>query len=77
MSKRYIETKGRTFFAHNVLVDNTRVTDGAFSGTLEDLRHLQEIALARGDEPQLEQIFADLRSTCGAIYAHRLWDRAK
>ena len=57
LNRRYIEVKGRTFFANNPLVENPLVTDGTINSTLESLRRLREVALARKDEPQLEQIF--------------------
>ena len=57
LNRRYVQIKGRTFFANNILIDNPLVTDGTINGTLEALRRLQEIALSRKDEPQLEQIF--------------------
>ena len=57
LNRRYVQVKGRTFFANNVLIDNPLVSDPTINATLEALRRLREIALARSDEPQLEQIF--------------------
>jgi len=58
LNARYVQTKGRTFFANNILIQNPLVTDGTINSTLEDLRRLSETALVRRDEPQLEQVFA-------------------
>lgn len=54
----YIETKGRTFFNHSPFVDNPLVTDGVINETLEQLRRLCSVAVARGDEPAIEQLFS-------------------
>jgi hypothetical protein len=57
LNNRYVDVKGRTFFANNLLIDNPLVTDGTINITLEALRRLREAALIRRDEPQIEQIF--------------------
>jgi hypothetical protein len=57
LNHRYVQVKGRTFFANNMLIDNPLVSDRTVNATLEALRRLREAALARRDEPQLEQIF--------------------
>jgi hypothetical protein len=54
----YISAKGRTFFSNAPFVDNPLTTDGFINSTLEHIRQSISIALARGDEQQLEQNFA-------------------
>jgi hypothetical protein len=56
LNHRYVQVKGRTFFANNVFVDNPLVSDRTINATLESLRRLREAAITRRDEPQLEQI---------------------
>ena len=53
----YIAAKGKTFFGHNVLLDNPISSDGLINDTLEHFRQLARIAVARRDERQIEQIF--------------------
>ncbi len=56
LNRRYVQVKGRTFFANNVFIDNPLVSDRTVNSTLESLRRLREAAITRRDEPQLEQI---------------------
>ena len=56
LNAAYVQTKGRTFFSNQLLIDNPLVTDGVFNETLENLRRLSAVALTRRDELQLEQI---------------------
>jgi len=51
----YIETKGKTFFANQLLLDNPLTTDGFINDTLEHLRQSARIGVTRGDEQQIEQ----------------------
>jgi hypothetical protein len=51
----YIEAKGKSFFAYQLLLDNPFVTDGFINSTLEHLRQSARIGVARGDEQQIEQ----------------------
>lgn len=56
LNRRYVQVKGRTFFANNIFIDNPLVSDRTVNATLESLRRLREAAINRRDEPQLEQI---------------------
>ena len=56
LNESYVQVKGRTFFANNLLLENPLVSDGTINLTLESMRRLRESALQRGDEQQLEQI---------------------
>ena len=51
----YIETKGKTFFADQLLLDNPLTSDGFINDTLEHLRQTARIGITRGDEQQIEQ----------------------
>lgn len=51
----YIETKGKTFFANQLMLDNPLTSDGFINDTLEHLRQTARIAVTRGDEQQIEQ----------------------
>ncbi len=51
----YIETKGKTFFAEQLMLDNPLTSDGFINDTLEHMRQTARIGVARGDEPQIEQ----------------------
>jgi len=51
----YIETKGKTFFAHQLLLDNPLTSEGFINDTLEHLRQTARIGVTRGDEQQIEQ----------------------
>lgn len=64
LNRRYVQVRGRTFFANNLLIDNPLVSDRTINVTLEALRRLREVALARRDEPQLEQIFRTFAALC-------------
>ncbi|MBX3514051.1 MAG: DUF2254 domain-containing protein [Xanthobacteraceae bacterium] len=58
----YVRTKGRTFFAHNAVIDDPFVSDDFITNTLEYLK--QNIALenSRKDEVMLRQNFQALSS---------------
>ncbi len=51
----YIETKGKTFFADQLLRENPLTSDGFINDTLEHLRQTARIGVTRGDEQQIEQ----------------------
>lgn len=51
----YIETKGKTFFANQLMLDNSLTSDGFINDTLEHLRQSARIGVTRGDEQQIEQ----------------------
>lgn len=51
----YVKTKGRTFFNDQLLLQNPLSTDSFINDTLEHLRQTARIAIARGDEQQIEQ----------------------
>jgi hypothetical protein len=51
----YVGAKGKTFFAHNPVLDISQATDGLINETLEQLRQLAHIATTRGDEEQIRQ----------------------
>lgn len=51
----YVETKGKTFFAYQIMFDNPLTSDGFINDTLEHLRQTARIGVARGDEQQIEQ----------------------
>jgi hypothetical protein len=51
----YIETKGKTFFAYQFMLDNPLTSDGFINDTLEHLRQTARIGVTRGDEQQIEQ----------------------
>lgn len=51
----YVETKGKTFFADQLMFDNPLTSDGFINDTLEHLRQTSRIGVARGDEQQIEQ----------------------
>jgi hypothetical protein len=51
----YIEVKGRTFFAQQLLLDNPLTSDGLINVTLEHLRQMARVGITRGDEQQIEQ----------------------
>lgn len=74
LNAAYVQTKGRTFFANQLLIENPLVSDSVFNETLENLRRLGAVALSRRDELQLEQVFntmaALVRVLCGIQYAN-------
>lgn len=51
----YIETKGKTFFANQLMFENPLTSDGFINDTLEHLRQSARIGVTRGDEQQIEQ----------------------
>lgn len=51
----YIESKGKTFYANNPLIDNPLSRDSFITDTLEHLRLNVQIGIARRDEQQIEQ----------------------
>jgi len=55
INSTYVETKGKTFFAYQLMFDNPLTSDGFINDTLEHLRQTARIAVARGDEQQIEQ----------------------
>ncbi len=66
----YVEAKGKTFFANQLLFDNPYTTDGFINDTLEHLRQTARIGISRGDEQQIEQTlkaFAALVSVYSGI----------
>ncbi|HEY9037658.1 MAG TPA: hypothetical protein VIN05_01760 [Roseovarius sp.] len=55
INSAYIETKGKTFFANQLMLDNPLTSDGFINDTLEHLRQSARIGVTRGDEQQIEQ----------------------
>ncbi|MCQ0988542.1 hypothetical protein [Jiella marina] len=51
----YVDAKGKTFFANQLIFDNPLTTDDFINNTLEHLRQTARIAIKRGDEQQIEQ----------------------
>ena len=51
----YIETKGKTSFANQLMLDTPLTSDGFINDTLEHLRQTARIGVTRGDEQQIEQ----------------------
>src|SRR3546814_1851519 len=51
----YIEAKGKTFFAYQLMFDNPLTSDRFINDTLEHLRQTTRIGVARGDDQQIEQ----------------------
>ena len=60
----YIKAKGKTFFAHNFLIDNPFASDGFINDTIEHLRRNIQVGISRGDEQQIEQIFRAMAQLC-------------
>jgi len=50
-----VEAKGRTFFAHELMLDKPLTSDGFINDILEHLRQNARTGIARGDEQQIEQ----------------------
>jgi len=69
INKAYIETKGKTFFAHNYFIDNPLADDAFITETLEHMRRNVQIGIARGDEEQIEQSLRAMLGLCG-IYSN-------
>jgi hypothetical protein len=57
LNRLYVRVKGTTFHANILLFDNPLVSDGFVNFTLEEVRQLQEITLARKDERHTQQIY--------------------
>lgn len=55
INSAYVETKGKTFFAYHVMLDNPLSSDEFINNTLEHLRQTARTGVARGDEQQIEQ----------------------
>jgi hypothetical protein len=60
INKTYIDTKGKTFFANQILFDAQLSTDSFINETLEHLRQNIRIATSNKDEQQIEQTFRAL-----------------
>lgn len=58
----YIETKGKTFFANQLMFENPLTSDGFINDTLEHLRQTARIGVTRGDEQQIEQTLRAMAS---------------
>ena len=56
INKTYIDTKGKTFYADDLIFDNPLTHDGFITNTLEHLRKNMQHGIARQDEQQIEQI---------------------
>jgi hypothetical protein len=65
LNTKYIEAKGRTFFARNPLINTPLTRDAFMADTLEHLRLLSQSALSRRDEDQMRQTFATFTSLVG------------
>jgi hypothetical protein len=80
LNAKYIEAKGRTFFASNAIIDHLLSRDAFISDTLEQLRLLSQTALTRRDEDQLRQTFAAFADLVGVYstidYANK-YERSK
>lgn len=66
----YVQAKGKTFFANQILIDSPLTSDRFINDTLEHLRQTARVAVARRDEQQTEQTlraFAELASVYAAI----------
>lgn len=55
INSAYVETKGKTFVAYQLMFDNPLTSDGFINDTLEHLRQTARIGVARGGEQQIEQ----------------------
>jgi len=69
----YIETKGKTFFANQLMFDNQLTSDAFINDTLEHLRQTARIGVTRGDEQQIEQT---LRAITGLVRVYLAIDYA-
>jgi hypothetical protein len=65
LNAKYVEAKGRTFFATNPVFDMPLSRDSFISETLEHLRLLSQTALTRRDEDQIRQTFATFANLVG------------
>jgi hypothetical protein len=64
----YVEAKGKTFFARQILLDNPLTSDSFINDTLEHLRQTARAAVARRDEQQIEQTLRTFAALVG-VYA--------
>jgi hypothetical protein len=64
----YVEAKGRTFFAHQLLIENPLTSDALVNNTLEQLRQTARAGTSRGDEQQIEQTLRTFAALVG-VYA--------
>jgi hypothetical protein len=55
INSAYVQTKGKTFFTYQFMVENPLTSDGFINDTLEHLRQTALIGISRGDEQQIEQ----------------------
>lgn len=62
INRAYVKAKGKTFFAQGALIDNPLATDDFINDTLEHLRQVARIAVARGDEQHIEQTLRTMAS---------------
>jgi hypothetical protein len=69
INRRYISTRGDTFFASNPFFTNPLSDEAFISDTLEKLRRLAMSAQGRSDEEQFIQVMSTLTGLC-ATYAH-------
>jgi hypothetical protein len=74
INRAYVEAKGRTFFAHELMLDNPLTSDGFINETLEHLRQNARFAVARGDEQQIEQT---LRAMAQLVAVYRTIDYSR
>ena len=80
LNAKYIETKGRTFFASNPIFNTPLMRDSFIADTLEHLRLLSQTALTRRDEDQMRQTFAafaNLVAVYGTIDYAVKYERSK
>lgn len=64
----YVEAKGKSFFAYQLMFDNPLTTDSFINDTLEHLRQTARVGVSRGDEQQIEQTIRTLARLVG-VYA--------
>jgi hypothetical protein len=57
INQYYVNAKGKTFFDHNILMDNPLATDSFINNTLEHLRQAVKAGVSSGDERFIEQTF--------------------
>ena len=55
INSAYVEAKGKTFVAYQIMFDNPLTSDGFINDTLEHLRQTSRMGVARSDEVQIEQ----------------------
>jgi hypothetical protein len=64
----YVEAKGKSFFAYQLMFDNPLTSDSFIIDTLEHLRQTARAGVSRGDEQQIEETFRTLARLVG-VYA--------